>query len=598
MNVVAFNRHRIVLPCAFVLALLSLTIYLPHLFGEGAKIGHDYSYFFPYLLSGHYWFLNNGFDIPWFTPALCGGIPHFPNPQSLYYSAPQLFLHLVDPLGSIVLTYYLFGALGFLGAYSLATLLFRQPLIAVFVGLAFMTNGFFLARTQVGHLSFHAFMLLPLVCYLLLAPAERSHGDLLSTDWQQRYLGQQTLFPTLLAGLCLAYFIHSGASVIVVPTGMCLVLVLWLVKPKSVVWVRLALAGFIALCLSANKLVAVAHFMNLFPRDFYQLPGYENFLATFYSILRGLTTPISGAESNALLLNRDFLFGAEEFDYRIGMSVLVAACSVFFWRSVFRKKWSYFWFLGVLSILILPIFLNTYHPVWQAALKDLPYFSTVSSLSRWNLIYMVSIILLSGWVWGKFYQRWGDITGLALLLSIAALIAAPLLSGYDKAPRTYDSSVITAAFSDVKGTSEVPVILHLEESLVNGLRLSVIGTGDALTRGASQVVCNEPVFGYRLEGFRLDPVFSGDVFAIQSGAYNFYRPDCLLFPAENQCVKGTRFSRNATDQLSRLVSWTPIDFQQPIAQKIAGVVTICSVWLVCIYLIYRGGWLLFRLFGG
>ena len=108
MNVVAFNRHRIVLPCAFVLALLSLTIYLPHLFGEGAKIGHDYSYFFPYLLSGHYWFLNNGFDIPWFTPALCGGIPHFPNPQSLYYSAPQLFLHLVDPLGSIVLTYYLF----------------------------------------------------------------------------------------------------------------------------------------------------------------------------------------------------------------------------------------------------------------------------------------------------------------------------------------------------------------------------------------------------------------------------------------------------------------------------------------------------------
>ena len=164
-------------------------------------------------------------------------------------------------------------------------------------------------------------------------------------------------------------------------------------------------------------------------------------------------------------------------------------------------------------------------------------------------------------------------------------------------PRAYDSAVIISAFHDVVGTAEVPAILHLEESLVDGLRTSVIGTGDSLTRGASQLVCNEPVFGYRLESFRLDPVFLGDVFAIQGGAYNFYRPDCLLFPASNQCVKGTRFSLNAADQLSRFVSWTPMDFQQPIEQEIANLVTIISVWLVCIYLSYRGSWFLFRLFG-
>src|SRR6266536_3780640 len=49
-------------------------------------LGHDYSYFLPYLLSGVQWIYQNGwFAIPYFTPDYCGGIPWLANPQSVFY---------------------------------------------------------------------------------------------------------------------------------------------------------------------------------------------------------------------------------------------------------------------------------------------------------------------------------------------------------------------------------------------------------------------------------------------------------------------------------------------------------------------------------
>ena len=589
------NQHRLMLPCGLVIAFSCLALYQPSLFGDGTEIGHDYSYFFPYLLSGYYWFLNNGFDIPWFTPALCGGIPHFPNPQSLYYSVPQLLLLLVDPLGSVIATYYIFGVLGFVGAYALSSLISRRPLVAVFTGLAFMTNGFFLARTQAGHLSFHAFMLLPGICYLLLHSATALQTAAQPTNRVLNSLQKHAAASVVAAGVLLAYFVHSGASVVVVPTGLCLILILGLMSSGVQVWVRLAFAGLIALCLCANKLVAVSQFMTLFPRDLYQLPGYGDLLTSIAVTFRGLTIPFSSAESNELLLNRSFLFGGEEFDYRIGVSLTIASGAILFSRSV---KWDKkLCFKGGIVCLTcaLPVLLNTYHPDWHATLKALPYFSSVSSLMRWNLVYLLPVILLASWVLNRCYQRWGQMASLPIMLVIVVTIGTPLMYGYKTAPRTYGTNTINSASVHAEQTREIPVILHLEESLVNGFRLSVVGTGDALTRGVSQVVCNEPAFGYRLENFRFDPVFEGEVFAVHGGAHNFYRPDCLLFPNENQCVKGERFSLEASNELKQLVSWQPFEFQQPIKQIVANFVTIASFWLIFGYFCFQVIRLVFRL---
>src|SRR5262249_31570783 len=65
-------------------------------------LGTDYSYFFPYLLSGVQWIHRNGWlTIPYFTSDYCGGIPWLANPQSVFYSAPQFLTVLTDPITAV-----------------------------------------------------------------------------------------------------------------------------------------------------------------------------------------------------------------------------------------------------------------------------------------------------------------------------------------------------------------------------------------------------------------------------------------------------------------------------------------------------------------
>src|SRR3989442_8323820 len=75
----------------FVAALLVFHLTFGSFFpNRNGGLGHDYSYVLPTLLAGHYWYAVNGpLAIPWFTPAICGGVPLLADPQSFYYSVPQ-----------------------------------------------------------------------------------------------------------------------------------------------------------------------------------------------------------------------------------------------------------------------------------------------------------------------------------------------------------------------------------------------------------------------------------------------------------------------------------------------------------------------------
>ena len=109
------------------------------------KLGHDYALFLPKLLDGYFWYRANGlFAVPWFTPAFCGGIPLFPDPQSVYYSLPQWLSFVTDPLTSVYLTLLLFAALGFVGFYFLLRWVFRTtPWTALLGAGLFLFNGFY-----------------------------------------------------------------------------------------------------------------------------------------------------------------------------------------------------------------------------------------------------------------------------------------------------------------------------------------------------------------------------------------------------------------------------------------------------------------------
>ena len=69
-------------------------------------IGHDYSFDLSRLIAGYYfWIQNNFYDLPFFTPIMCGGVFLFINPQSIYFSLIQLFIFFISPLK--IINYYI-----------------------------------------------------------------------------------------------------------------------------------------------------------------------------------------------------------------------------------------------------------------------------------------------------------------------------------------------------------------------------------------------------------------------------------------------------------------------------------------------------------
>jgi len=552
VNIPAFYNNAVRRPAALVLVWLALAAIAFHVItGDffGATIGTDYSYFMPWLLSGYFWFQQNGLSIPWFTPAFCAGIPHFANPQSLYYSIPQLLTIVTDPLTSVAITTWLFAFAGFAGMWLLASLYSRSPVVALFAAFAFAFNGMFLGRMHVGHLSFHAAMLLPLVCYLLLVPRR----------------GARRWLDAVFAGALLAYFIHAGAGVLVPPAGVALMFVLLISKSTLENWLRFGIALLAAVLLALGKLVAVGYLMREFPRDLYSLPGAASLLDSAYMTLRALVWPLDEATIGRLVVNNAFRIEPVELNYAVGVVpfAVIALCGAV---TLAKRKYpvpTRTWFVVAL-LLCLPIALNTFQPTWHPFLKALPYFGTASTLFRWDFIYVMPVIL---WAVRALAAEPAVAKWLAPMATLA-IIPGTFLYGPDHV-QPYNPSAIVAAYDRVRSGEDVPRIRQLDESLLDGKRVSTMGSGDALTHGASQIVCNEPLFGYRLESFRFDQVFKGAVFKQRAGAFNFYLPQCLLFPAQNRCEKGDRFPVNRATDLVRFTEYRSIPFRMPVLQHIA-----------------------------
>ena len=116
---------RVTLTLCLLLPIIFYFVFQSFFPGNG-MMGADYSLFFPSMLDGVFWYKVNGLTaVPWFTPAFGGGLPKFPNPQSVYYSLEQFLCFVTDPLTSIKITLFLFALVGFVGFYLLLKRIFH-----------------------------------------------------------------------------------------------------------------------------------------------------------------------------------------------------------------------------------------------------------------------------------------------------------------------------------------------------------------------------------------------------------------------------------------------------------------------------------------
>lgn len=573
-------------PCAFLLLLLAYHLIFGRLFPDAqGQLGGDYSFVLPLLLNGYFWFKTNGFfEVPWFTPAFCGGQPYFADVQSIYYSIPQLLTLIVDPLKSIYISILLFASAGFWCMYLLLRQLFSLGTKSAFLGSAlFMFNGFYAHRMIVGHFGFQGFMLIPLVVFLLLRPIPKENGlfkfhSLLNSTW---------------VGLCLTYWLHSGLSSLMIPASLAVLALACLYSPSSKEWhvflKRSIIASLIALSLCAAKLVAGIAFMSHFQRSDYLLPGIDGLAYAIELLLSALFySPV-----NPQLTNLEIIQGPHEWDYSVTIIpflIIVRGTLANFsskQKSIYHPKHSLMAILLLAVILLIPLILNIYTPQWNIILKQTPILKSSSSLLRWWLIYIPVVIVYASIVLEKCIHFKNSKSQIVIIGILGMLYLNTFKYGSYLHVNDYRPDTILAAYQHVAKGGDIPKIEQITAAVdINGQLVTPINRNDAIVSGSSQLLCYNPSFGYALEKLPLKTLHIGSIYEQTNGNLNIKNPACYLFPKENHCELGAHFSLAEKAQASTFAHYKPFSFAISEQQKIANLITKFSLAFVSGFLIF------------
>jgi len=517
-----------------------------------AGLGDDYAYFMPVLLAGKYWIAENGvFALPWFSPAFCGGLPFVGNPQSIYLSLPQALSLIAGPVASFALTTVVFAGAGAIGTYALMRRRFESSVpAAALSAVVFLCNGFLLHRMAVGHATYHAFGLVPLLCYALLTPLD---GRL-----------SRAAAPVALAGLMLAYFVFAGALNIVVPVGLVCAAV-WLLhallrQPVLSFWPLGATAGLLAGAIAAVKLAPAAAFVWHFPRV-QEIALFDDPLQLAHTLFLGFFLP-------DLLPKRAWVVGSFELDYGVGLVPLLAALATWlrYRRDGAAPSLVTIAKLAALALLLaIPVFLNFGGPEHAAFLKSLPYIGDNIILVRWFFIYVLPLTLGAGLALDYVVTESARRSALAvggILVTALPLLLAQRSYVY---LRPYDAAGIVAAERALAATGVPPEIERIGGA--------ASGPNDALTSGGSSFPCYEPVFGYGLETFP-GGMTPGPLALGGASERHLRNPACYVYGG---CAPGTTFGDDERAAESDFASYRPFPFEMPRWQRWANLLSLGGV---------------------
>ncbi|MBI3182739.1 MAG: hypothetical protein HYZ28_11430 [Myxococcales bacterium] len=559
--------------CQLGLAAVFGAVSWPFFPTERGMAGHDYGYFLPQLLDGFLWYRANGpWEVPWFSPSFCGGVPALANPQNLFYSVPQALSLGVAPIRAAWLTGVLFAWLGFLGSYLLLRRAFgagRAP--SALGGGLFMLNGFFLHRMLIGHLSFHAFMLSPLLGFFLLRP------------WEGKRL--RFALDAVAAGLLLAYWLYSGMVHLALP-AVAGVLAVGLSRSMrgpglGPMLSKLFLAGAWAAVVSSAKLLPALAFVELFPRGDYPLPGVRSLLEQLLFLGRALFAGGVAGLAERVVVGAQFRVEPQELEYGVSAVplLLLSAAAVLGLRRRLglaapsgaprRRPLRGAHLAALVALLCLPLLLNHHSPGWNAFLKSVPFLGASANFLRWYCLYLLPLSVGAA----LSLERVPELKRFALPLCALGLAAAAVQTVlYDRSyyrEQPYETKRLTEAHSRFR-QGMVPGIDYVVARVgPDGVAMSVANRNEALIASGSQLNCYEPMFGYRLEKLPLRTLEPGQVRELSSGAFNLKNPACYVYPKENGCSPGDHFTSAQRDELERFVQRKPFAFRVPVRQRVA-----------------------------
>jgi hypothetical protein len=507
--------------------------------------GHDYGLALNRLLDTHFSIISHGLSLFEYTPSFCGGVFNFANPNSGSLSLTQLLVYFVGPEIGIKLLYIITSIIGGLGVFWCVRLSAVGVSAALVAAACFTFSGVFVTKLVVGHGLYYHLLFAPLIAaFLLKATKNFLHGSYIAA-----------IVFTGLAGIITSLSIYGGVAGFFLPF-MASILLVWLLcgalrennlKPIALFVFYLGLTAI----LSAPKIEAsIALFSTIGSRDFYRLPGF-GFAGLFSYIFSALFWVPDADSINSSMLNRHWHMGWHEIYVGLPQLALVAAFIYVLLKPVRLKTLSvrnYGWLgvIGILVVLLLPLGLNYYSPIWHLVIKAVPILGESSNMLRWTCLYVPAFAIAVGQLF-----RNADILSLRPAVAVILMMLGTTWWQYSVINKNLLSSenfnpagILAQWHSDPQKVLPIKRVgLATRDDGKGGRQVAYAPHFDhVFTKGISNATCYEPVFGYRLELFPIRSIRSGDVMELKNGAYGLINPACYVYPAENNCVPGDRFT--------------------------------------------------------
>jgi len=555
------------------------------------KLGHDYSIIMTRLLDGYYWSEVNGiFQVPWFTPSFCGGLPALGSMNNFYYSVPQLLTLFFDPLSGVYFTILLFALIGFAGFYLLAREAFGIGQGAALYGsLLFMFNGFYMSRMIIGHFMYHAFALVPLVCFFMLRRLPEKN--------RERLL--RIVFDSTLAAIGLSYMVYSGMS----PIGAQVILAIITIglmhsmanRGGHDFIIRFFIAGLIATALSAAKLIATASFLTHFPRDQYPVAGVDGLGPLVYILIRSLFFWPDMNAVNLFTVNTPFIPLTHELEYGITPGPLLIICFgvwVLVKNGALSRSWKSggpgLWMKSAAMAIIFSIIiaLNYHSTLIETVIKGLPIFKTQHFFFRWFIVF-IPVAILTALIFIERIEILARLRGPIVIGGVILLLVSQ--ATYDREfyqSQNYPYGDIIAGYIAVKDGATTPLIETIGAyTNSEGKFITPVYRDNLFTRGSSQALCYEAIFGYRLENLPINDMKIGRVMNQSNGVLNLKNPACYQYPEENGCKPGDHFKVSQRKSAELFRAYKPYKFAFSFQQKAANIITLAGFIFAGAYLI-------------
>jgi len=507
--------------------------------------GHDYGLALTRLLDTHFAMISHGLSLFEYSPSFCGGIFNFANPNSGSLSLTQLLVYIAGPEIGIKALYVIASAIGGVGMFWCGRQSALSTSAALIAASCFTLSGVFLVKLVVGHLLYYHLLLTPLIAaFLLRATYHFLSGKLLATV---ACAGAAAMLTSL--------SIYGGVAGFLLPF-MASVLLLWLmcgglreqlVRPMALFVFYLGLA----VILSAPKIEAsLSLFSNIGNRDFYSLPGF-GFSGLLSYIASALFLVPDADRINSSMSNATWYMGWHEIYVGLPQLGLVSAAVWVLFRPASLKglsvgNYGRFGTFGILTLLLLPLALNYYSPSWHGFIKALPVLGDSSNMLRWTCLYVPAFAMGVG----QIFRNVDLFAPRPAALVIAMMVVTSwwqysVISQHLLAKENFDPSGILAQWhSDPEKVLPIKFVgLATNDDGKGGRKVIHAPQFDHMfTKGISNATCYEPVFGYRLEAFPISSIRSGDVTTLQNDTYGLINPACYVYPTQNNCAPGDRFT--------------------------------------------------------